>query len=179
MAFMKNGIQALSRNARPLFRDSNNIFVAGTRSCATSREYKPLPGSELSTVPTYLKKDGYKVVVVGGGCGGMAAAHMFNRKLGAGNVVVIEPKSVSFHLYEIQFVIEKDLCIYISCDMFVKLIFNAKLYDNFFFGIKSELLYFSVSFLSTNVHPGRSWTQTILKDPQVTVWLDPGRRRFS
>ena len=178
MAFMKNGIQALSRNARPLFRDSNNIFVAGARSCVTSREYKPLPGSELSTVPTYLKKDGYKVVVVGGGCGGMAAAHMFNRKLGAGNVVVIEPKSVSFHLYEIQFVIEKDLCLYISCDMFIKLIFDAKLYE-FLFGIKSELLYFSVSFLSTNVHPGRSWTQTILKDPQITVWLDPGRRRFS
>ena len=87
---------------RPLNRvvyEHGHFRHVGLRTCSTGREYKPLPGAELSTVPTYLKKDGYKLVIVGGGCGGMAVAHTFNRKLGAGNVVIIEPRSVSLRTF--------------------------------------------------------------------------------
>nr|ABV22505.1 sulfide:quinone oxidoreductase [Arenicola marina] len=43
------------------------------------------------------KKMNYKMVVVGGGTGGCAAAHMFSRKLGKGNVAVIEPADTHYY----------------------------------------------------------------------------------
>ena len=39
-------------------------------------------------------QESYKLVVAGGGCGGLAAASMFSRKLGPNAVAVIEPKTV-------------------------------------------------------------------------------------
>lgn len=38
-------------------------------------------------------KENYKLVVVGGGCGGLSTAAKFVRKLGAGNVAIIEPSN--------------------------------------------------------------------------------------
>ena len=48
-----------------------------------------------STSSCYAK-DSYKLVVAGGGCGGLAAAAMFSRKLGPSEVAVIDPNTVKF-----------------------------------------------------------------------------------
>ena len=73
------------------------------RGCLPVSKIAPLVGSactdtgsrSFSSSKPQLKKDGYKLVIAGGGCGGLAVASMFNRKLGPGNVAVIEPKEVS------------------------------------------------------------------------------------
>ena len=54
--------------------------------------------AKFSTTSTYEKDKSYKLVVVGGGAGGCATAAMFSRKLGPGNVAVIEPSDVSIDL---------------------------------------------------------------------------------
>lgn len=43
----------------------------------------------------------YKLVIAGGGCGGTAAANMFAKKLGAGQVAIVEPKDVRNFLLKI------------------------------------------------------------------------------
>lgn len=49
----------------------------------------------FSTSGTLQDSQHFRLVVVGGGCGGTATANMFAKKLGAGNVAIIEPKEVS------------------------------------------------------------------------------------
>ena len=51
--------------------------------------------SAFSTSSVHDKEMSYKLVVLGGGAGGAAAAHMFGRKLGSGQVAVVEPSDVS------------------------------------------------------------------------------------
>ena len=48
----------------------------------------------FSTTATNQDKKNYKLLVVGGGCGGLATASMFSKKLGKGNVAVLEPSEV-------------------------------------------------------------------------------------
>lgn len=85
-------LQRLSKCFRPV----NTDF--------TSTEVAELFCKCFSTAQSNYQKDGYKLVVVGGGCGGLATASMFKKKLGAGNVAVIEPKTVSLvcHLIVIK-----------------------------------------------------------------------------
>lgn len=51
--------------------------------------------ANFSTTSRRDEQKSYKLLIVGGGCGGLAAGHMFCRKLGKGNVAIIEPSDVS------------------------------------------------------------------------------------
>ena len=62
-----------------------------------SRLVKQCVGITQSFSTSANKRDAksYKLVIAGGGCGGTAAANMFAKKLGRGQVAIIEPKDVS------------------------------------------------------------------------------------
>lgn len=61
--------------------------------------HKPATSSAaaFSTSPVSQKTKRYELVVVGGGSGGCATAHMFSRKMGRGKVAVIEPADVHYY----------------------------------------------------------------------------------
>lgn len=64
-----------------------------------SRLVKQCVGITQSFSTSANKRDAksYKLVIAGGGCGGTAAANMFAKKLGRGQVAIIEPKDVHYY----------------------------------------------------------------------------------
>lgn len=54
--------------------------------------------SSLHTAARCAAKDYYEVLVLGGGAGGIAMSARMKRKVGAGNVAVVEPSTVSVPL---------------------------------------------------------------------------------
>lgn len=50
--------------------------------------------SLVSITRRNLSKDHYKLVIVGGGSGGLATASKFKRALGAENIAIIEPADI-------------------------------------------------------------------------------------
>lgn len=59
------------------------------------REFAPVSAS-FSTSSTLQEKKNYKLLVVGGGAGGLSIASTFCRKLGKGKVAVIEPSDTHY-----------------------------------------------------------------------------------
>jgi len=70
-----------------------------TRVCVPLLQRSVVSCDQLSLFSTSQHRDAksYKLVVVGGGSGGCAAAHMFGRKLGKGNVAIIEPSDTHYY----------------------------------------------------------------------------------
>ena len=69
----------------------NNLQVQNQRSSPAA--------FSTSSVSESVRR--YDLVIVGGGAGGCATAHMFSRKMGRGRVAIIEPADV--RIYSIQF----------------------------------------------------------------------------
>ena len=61
--------------------------------------WRVVAAASFSTTSNLHEPKSYKMVVVGGGSGGMAAVNKFSKKLGQGNVALIEPADVSKNGY--------------------------------------------------------------------------------
>ena len=97
----QDGIRCIS-NMDKVFCSCNKLSrPLTTVICQQSRVLSNIQTSFFSTSNKAENKS--KLVIVGGGCGGTAAANIFTRKLGAGQVTVIEPSDVSV-MYNMYFV---------------------------------------------------------------------------
>ena len=84
---------AVCRNTFSGVTKGINVILSDIKCAPTSQV---LHGRSFSTSNRKYEKKSYKLVVAGGGCGGLATASMFSKALGKGNVAVIEPKEVIF-----------------------------------------------------------------------------------
>lgn len=65
-------------------------------SCLHPGSWLLKPGMQkIHTAARCAAKDYYEVLVLGGGTGGIAMSARMKRKVGAGNVAVVEPSKVS------------------------------------------------------------------------------------
>lgn len=98
MASIKHGVKYMTKSVKPLF--CNQINTVKLTSCG------------FSTSNRRDENKSYKLLVVGGGCGGLATGSMFSRKLGKGQVAILEPREVSVTLYNDM---HSAVCISIYC----------------------------------------------------------------
>lgn len=77
------------------------IGVVSSCSCLRPGVWLLKPGMQkmssfgLHTAARCAAKDYYEVLVLGGGAGGITMSARMKRKVGAGNVAVVEPSKVS------------------------------------------------------------------------------------
>lgn len=83
MAAIKQGFNCMTIVRSLHTNDVNKLFTLSTAHFSTSSRRD--------------EKKSYKLLVVGGGCGGLATGHMFCRKLGPGKVAIIEPNETHYY----------------------------------------------------------------------------------